>query len=138
MLSKREQSGHWGQRRYQSGFVLIDALIAIFLLTMSFAALYGLTEGAIQNSREALVTTEAANLAQELMEQLSARPWSENFAEGQCIPGGKVQGTKNGLQWSISSAWELENVLLKVTTEVTWPKKGHLTTYGLTTLFYVE
>ncbi|HVJ48892.1 hypothetical protein [Desulfitobacterium sp.] len=126
----------WERRK--NGFVLIDVLIALFLWTMSFAALYGLTEGASQNSRDALVTTEAANLAQNLMEQLSAHPWPENFAEGKCIPGGKVQGSENGFQWSIQSTWESENVLLKVTTQVTWPKKGHLSTYDLTTLYYLE
>ena len=132
MVKKRHQ------KRQKNGFVLIDALIAVFLLSTSFAALYGLTEGAIQNSREALATTEAANLAQNLMEQLSAQPWSDNFAEGKCIPGGKVQGTESGFQWIITSEWELENVLLEVTTQVTWPKKGHLSTYDLTTLFYLE
>lgn len=122
----------------KNGFVLIDALIAIFLLTTSFAALYGLTEGAIQNSREALATTEAANLAQNLIERLSAQPWQDNFAEGKCIPGGKVEGSENGFLWSISSEWEVEDALLIVTTQVSWPKKGNLSTYDLTTLYYVK
>ncbi|AHF07424.1 type IV pilus modification PilV family protein [Desulfitobacterium metallireducens] len=126
------------RKHEEYGFVLIDALIAIFLLTMSFAALYGLTEGAIQNSREALATTEAANLAQNLMEQLSTQSWPDNFAEGKCIPGGKIQGSENGFQWSIFSEWELENVLLKVTTQVSWPKKDHLSIYDITTLYYLQ
>lgn len=121
-----------------NGFVLIDALIAIFLLTTCFAALYGLTEGAIGNSREALATTEAANVAQNLMEQLSAQAWEDNFAEGKCIPEGKVEGSENGYRWTISSEWEVENVLLKVTTQVGWPKRGNLSTYDLTTLYYVQ
>lgn len=126
------------ENKYKNGFVLIDALIALFLLTTSFAALYGLTEGALQNSREALATTEVANIAQNLMEQLSAQPWTDNLAEGKCIPGGNVQGSENGYQWNISSEWEEENILLKVTTQVTWPKKGSLSTYELTSLYYVK
>lgn len=126
------------QKRSQEGFILIDALLAVFLLTTSFAALYGLTEGAVQNSREALATTEAANLAQNLIEQLATQSWQDNFAEGKCIPGGKVEGSENSYRWSIASEWELENVLLKVKTQVTWPKKGHLSTYDLTTLYYIE
>ena len=125
---------HKGQR----GFVLIDVLMALFLLATGFAALYGLTEGAIQNSREALVITEAANLAQNLTEQLSVQSWTQNFAEGRCVPGSEVLGTENGFQWSIQSEWERENILLKVTTQVTWLKKGHPTRYALTTLFLTE
>lgn len=53
-----------------------------FMLDVEYNALYGLTEGAIQNSREALVMTEAANLAQNLLEQLSSRPWTQNFTGG--------------------------------------------------------
>lgn len=132
MLSEKKRN------KRKNGFVLIDALLALFLWTTSFAALYGLTEGAIQNSRDALVMTEAANLAQDLMEQLSAHPWPQNFAEGKCVPGGEVKGSENGFQWSVQSEWESENVLLQVTTQVTWPKKGYLSTYTLTTLYYLE
>lgn len=121
-----------------AGFVLVDVLIALFLWTTGFSALYGLTEGAIQNSREALVMTKAANLAQDKMEQLSARPWSQNFAEGKCIPGSEVKGSDQGLQWSVQAEWESDNVLLKVTTQVTWLKKGIPATYILTTLYFVQ
>lgn len=121
-----------------AGFVLVDVLIALFLWTTGFSALYGLTEGAIQNSREALVMTEAANLAQGKMEQLSARPWTQNFAEGRCIPGSEVKGSDQGLQWSVQAEWESNNVLLKVTTQVTWLKKGIPAAYTLTTLFFVQ
>ncbi|WP_434511816.1 type IV pilus modification PilV family protein [Desulfitobacterium sp. AusDCA] len=121
-----------------AGFVLVDVLIALFLWATGFSALYGLTEGAIQNSREALVMTEAANLAQNLLEQLSARPWTQNFTEGKCLPGSEVKGSEQGLQWSVKSEWESENVLLKVTAQVTWLKKGYPSTYTLTTLYCVQ
>lgn len=122
----------------ESGFVLLDVVFALFLFTLGFTSLYGLTEGAIHETQQALNFTEAANLAQNLMEDLSAHPWSDNFARQRCVPGASVDGSKGRFQWSITSDWQdpdQVDELLKVQIKVSWQENGKEKSYTLDTLF---
>lgn len=74
-----------------SGFVLLDVLLALFLFTMGFAAVYGLSHAAFKEGEEALNLTQAANIAQELMETFA----NEVGVKGNGIPDRIMQGKKD-------------------------------------------
>lgn len=122
----------------EQGFVLLDVVFALFLFTLGFAALYGLTEGATQEAQQVLNFTEAANHAQNLMEDLAAHPWLDNLAEGRCKPGETVEGQKGRFQWKVYSEWEVPDELLRVQVEVSWQEKRKIQNYSLDTLFAVK
>lgn len=110
----------------------------MFLLSLGFAVLFGLTEGAISEARQASYLMEGANLAQKKLEQLAAHPWSSNLAQKDCIPGGTVEGDEGKFHWLIYSEWEEIPQLLKVRVEVTWTERGNPYQYKLESLYVVE
>lgn len=121
----------------EQGFVLLDVVFALFLFGLGFTALYGLTEGANQETQQVFNRTEAANRAQNLMENLSAHSWSENLAVGRCIPGGSVEGRDGQFQWEIVSDWEIPSELLRVQVIISWRERGKVQNYALHTFFFV-
>lgn len=125
-------------KKGEQGFLLLDVVFALFLFTLGFAALYGLTEGAIQEAQQVSNLTEAANYAQYVMEDLAAHPWTENFAEGSCTPGETVEGQKGRFQWKVVSEWETVGELLSVQVEVSWQEKRKIQKYSLVTLFSIQ
>ncbi len=120
------------------GFVLFDVLLAVFLLSIGFAVLFGLTEGAVSEARQASTLMEGANLAQKKLEQLAAHAWSDNLSSQACIPGGKVEGDDGKFHWLIYSQWEGTPQLLKVSVEVSWTERGNPYQYKLESLYAVE
>ena len=116
-----------------SGFVLIDVLLALFLFTIGFAAVYGLSIGAIKEGEEALNVTMAANIAQELMETFA----SEVKGRENRIPDGIIQGKKDLFQWQITTEWIIPEKLLQVNVSITWLERGKTQEYRLTSMFPV-
>lgn len=123
---------HYGEK----GFVLLDVLLALFLFTLGFGALFGLSQGALREAEQALRLTEAANCAQSILESLAAESWSDNIQEGRCIPGGEVEGRDELLRWKIISQWEIAEVLLRVRVEVSWLEQGVVQSYTLESLYH--
>jgi len=119
----------------EEGFVLIDVLLAIFLFALCFGALFGLTEGALQEAHEALRLTEAANYAQSIMESLNAHSWQENINEGRCIPGAEVKGQEGLFRWTVASQWIKEQELISVRVEVSWVERGRWQSYDLESFY---
>jgi hypothetical protein len=117
---------------------LLDVLLAIFLFSLGFAVLYGLSEGALVEKRQASSLMEAANLAQKEMDQLAAHSWKENINHQACIPGGTVEGIEGNYRWLISSDWDDIPQLLRVSIEVHWIERGTFAVYKLESLFEVE
>lgn len=122
----------------EQGFVLLDVVFALFLFTLGFTALYGLTEGATQEAQQVINLTEAANHAQYLMEDLAAHPWIDNFAESRCKPGETVEGQKGRFKWQVFAEWHTPGELLRVQVEVTWKEKQKTRNYTLDTLFSIQ
>ncbi|WP_338031871.1 hypothetical protein [Desulfosporosinus fructosivorans] len=110
----------------------------MFLLSLGFAVLFGLTEGAISEARQASYLMEGTNLAQKKMEQLAAHTWSRNFAQQACIPGGTVEGNEGEFHWLVHSEWGEIPQLLKVRVEVSWTQRGNPYQYILESLYAVE
>lgn len=121
-----------------TGYVLIDVLLALFLFSLGFAMLFGLTEGAVFEARQASTLLEGANLAQEKLEQLAAQTWRYNIASRACIPGGTVEGNEGKFQWLIHSEWGDIPELLRVSVEVRWMERGNPYYYKLESLYVVE
>ncbi|HBV89034.1 MAG TPA: hypothetical protein DEF42_20880 [Desulfosporosinus sp.] len=120
------------------GYVLFDVLLALFLFSLGFAALFGLTVGALYESGQASNLMEGANLAQSKMDRLAAHEWSDNFARRDCVPGGIVEGTDGRFHWLIRSEWHDSPELLEVGVEVHWMERGHPYQYKLESLYAVE
>lgn len=120
------------------GYVLFDVLLALFLFSLGFAVLFGLTEGAVTKSRQASSLMEGANLAQKVMDRLAIHDWRENLAQQACIPGGTVEGHEGKFQWIIRSDWDSIPQLLRVSVEVFWQEKGNYSQYKLESLYAIE
>lgn len=118
---------------------MLDVLLALFLFSLGFAVLFGLTEGAIAQSRQASTLMEGANLAQKTMDQLAIHDWRDNFARQACILDGTVEGQEGKFQWIIRANWEDEMLqLLRVSVEVFWIEKGSYSQYKLESLYAVK
>ena len=113
-------------------------LLALFLFSLGFAVLFGLTEGALSESRQAASLLEGANLAQKKLEQLAVHAWSDNIARQACIPGGIVEGQEGKFHWLITSTWDDIPQLLRVSVEVRWTERGNTSKYQLESLYAVE
>lgn len=120
------------------GYVFFDVLLALFLFSLGFAVLFGLTEGALSEARQAAALMDGANLAQQKMDQLAVHNWTENILRRNCIPGGTVEGNEGNFHWIIASDWENSPNLLRVSVEVCWIEKGNLSRYKLESLYSVE
>jgi Tfp pilus assembly protein PilV len=120
------------------GFVLFDVLLALFLFSLGFGVLFGLTEKALAETRQAASLLEGANLAQEIMDRLASHSWSENIAEQACIPGETVEGYSGKFHWYIYSKWDDLPQLLRVSVKVCWVDQGHQSLYLLESLYDVE
>ncbi|MFZ3132163.1 MAG: hypothetical protein WA125_13990 [Desulfosporosinus sp.] len=120
------------------GYVLFDVLLALFLFSLGFAVLFGLTEGAVSEARQASTLMEGANLAQEIMDRLAVRNWSDNIARQVCIPGGTVEGNEGKFRWLIVSNWDDLPQLLRISVEVRWVEMGNPAWYKLESLYAVE
>lgn len=122
----------------EKGFVLLDVILALFLFTVGFAALYGLSEKALSEADQALCLTEAANHAQNIMETLGAESWRDNIRRGSCIPGGEVEGSEGFFRWRVYSDWDIPDELLRVKVEVSWLEQGSIQSYTLESLYALQ
>ncbi|TGE34207.1 hypothetical protein [Desulfosporosinus sp. Sb-LF] len=121
------------------GYVMFDVLLALFLFSLGFAVLYGLTEGAVYESRQASTFMEGANLAQKKLDQLAVHTWSDNINQGACIPGGIVEGSEGKFHWLIRTDWDDIPQLLRVSVEVRWSEQGNPSSwYILESLYAVD
>lgn len=120
------------------GYVLLDALMAVFFFSLGFAVLFGLIESAVRETESAQNMTQAANLAQQTIERLSAKPWSQNLAQGLVVPGASVLGEEGKFNWIIDSDWHIPSTLIRINVRVSWPEQGKTGTYTLGSVFYVQ
>lgn len=120
------------------GYVLVDVLLALFLFSLGFAVLFGLTERAIAESRQASDLMEGANLAQKIMDRLAIHDWRDNLDREACIPGGTVEGHEGRFKWIIHSNWVDMPQLLRVSVEVFWKGNENYSQYKLESLYVVE
>ena len=118
--------------------MLFDVLLGVFLFSLGFAVLFGLTEGATSQARQASTLMEGANLAQGTMDRLAVHKWSENIASQACLPGVTVEGYEGKFHWLIHSEWDDSPQLIRVTTEVRWTERGNPFQYKLESLYAVE
>ena len=126
------------ENQSSKGYILLDVLLAVFLFSLGFAALYGLSEGALNETREAASLAAAANLAQSRMEELAAHGWRETINSQACIPGGTVEGSEGAFHWIIRANWDDIPQLLRVNVEVRWFEQGVPVSYQIESLFEVD
>ena len=124
--------------RRQGGFALFDVLMALFLFSLGFAAVYGLRESTYAETRTAIMQTEAVNLAQTQLESLLAHSWSENLRLKRVIPGEVLENTNGFYNLQTEAAWTAVPGLLKVKVRIDWPEGVKRRNYELEGLYYVE
>lgn len=120
------------------GYALLDVLLALFLFSISFPALFGLTETTNFENQQASNLSQAMNIAQKSMERLAGGSWTENIANSGCILGGVVVGREGLFGWTISAEWDTFPDLLKIETEVKWLERGKIRSYRLGSLYYAD
>ena len=125
-------------RKASQGYVLFDVLLALFLFSLGLAVLFGLTEGAVSEARQASTLMVGANFAQQKLDQLAVHDWSENISQQACIPGGTVEGNDGKFYWILCSNWDDIPQLLRVSVEVRWTERGNASWYKLESLYAVE
>lgn len=118
--------------------MLLDVLLGLFIFSLGFAVLFGLTEEAVFEAQQASTLMEAANLAQETMDRLTTQGWSENIATGACLPGSTVEGNEGRFHWLVRSDWDDIPQLLRVGIEVSWLERGKYSIYKLESLYAVD
>jgi hypothetical protein len=129
--------GQGGEReeKKRNGYVLYDVLMALFLFSLGFAAIFALDEAAIRETREAITLNQAVNLAETTLEKLAADSWRENILSGACVPGGRIQGSEDGFRWTFEADWTGPAGLLRVCLSVEWQEDGKSKIYVLESLY---
>lgn len=122
----------------KKGYALVDVLMALFLFSIGFSVVYSLTETAVSENQQAANLTQAMSIAQKTMDRLAVRPWSENLAEGECIPGETVTGCEGLFDWTLYAEWDEYPELLNIEMEVEWLEKGDARSYHLGSVYYVD
>jgi len=112
--------------------------MGIFLFSIGFAGLYGLTEAAVQQTQEGKNLIEAANLAQSIMDELANQGWGDKLAAGLYVPGNPVEGESGIFHWTVTTEWDGVPSLLRVNVEVSWPESGGSQSVVLRGMFDVE
>lgn len=117
----------------ESGFTLIEVLVALTILSVSLAALLAIFMQGLDRARESTNEAAARVLAQSLLAQAKT---AQNLAFG--TSSGKI----NGLQWRTQiepygsaadqSAWQ--RIPAHIVATVTWRGDGGLRTVSLSTL----
>lgn len=123
--------------RRNEGYILMDVLTALFLLSLGFAAFLGMNEGAVSETNQAANLCQAANIAQSKMEELAAGSWQENMDEGLCVPGEEVQGTEGKFRWTVDTDWGSPAAIIDVRISVEWLEQGQNRKYVLESMYDV-
>jgi len=122
----------------KKGYALVDVLMALFLFSLGFSVLYSLTETAVSENQQAANLTQAVSIAQQTMDRLAVRPWSENLAEGKCIPAEPFTGCEGLFDWTLYTEWDENPELLNIEMKVEWLEKGDIRSYHLGSVYYVD
>ena len=104
--------------RDDSGFTLVEAVVALLLATIMFTALAYALVGTLRATNSARMNQQAVDLANQELEDLRRVPWPE--LEGMVTPAG-VSGARPEVPSAGPEAVEENNVVYSVTTYVTQP-----------------
>jgi general secretion pathway protein I len=117
-----------GRRRGQSGFSLIEVLVALVVLTVGLGSLYSAFSTALNAAGRVDSHVAAIQLAQSLLDQHTA---------GRVLKTGVAQGRDGAFAWSVSvvpaddeiapsteaGAWQLQRIVVSVA----WPRQRQFT-----------
>jgi type IV pilus assembly protein PilV len=115
--------------RRESGFTMVEVLVALFIMTISLAALIGLTASGMKANAYARHATEASVVAEDKLEQLRVMT-PANLTSGNDTCDAKAFVTATGSYtrtWTVS--WN--GSLATLTVRVSWSEDGqpHAITY---------
>ena len=85
-------SNNWLQYSYQKGFTLIETIVGIVVLAISFSVLTSLVFPVAEQSAEQLHQIKAAELAQSLLNEIQNKVFDENSD----MAGGRVRCGESG------------------------------------------
>lgn len=100
----------------QQGVVLLEAMIAILIFSMSVLAIVGLQAAMIKNTADSKFRADASYIAQERLGQIWAdpdptRPGYTTFVEANTdisslLPGGTRTTAQSGVQFTVTVNWQ--------------------------------
>lgn len=93
------------------GFTLIEAVVALAVLSLSLSAILALLSGSAGRVARAVERERATLLAQSVLEEALARPFEP----------GEREGSFGDFRWRVRQAQSDESGLVEVALLVTWP-----------------
>lgn len=108
--------------RQEKGFVLLDAIVGVLILSVGITTLFHLSAGA----RRALFLSQwkakAVNLVQTELEGIKSIGVEQALAEGRVVPGETLEtALENGMRLEVTSSWVAGNDnLLEVRLSACW------------------
>ena len=108
--------------RRESGFTMVEVLVALFIMTVSLAALIGLTSSGMKANAYARHATEASVVAEDKLEQLRV------MAPANLVPGTDTCDAKAFVSatGSYTRTWTVSwnGALATLTVRVMWSEDG--------------
>ena len=108
--------------RQEKGFVLLDAIVGVLILSMGITTLFHLSIGARRALYLSQWKAKAINLAQTELEEIKSMGVDQALAAGRMAPGQTVETRlENGMRLEVFSSWAAgsEN-LLEVRLSSSW------------------
>jgi len=97
----------------QQGVVLLEAMIAILIFSMSVLAIVGLQAAMIKNTSDSKYRAEASHIAQKRIgliwsdpNNLPADGSNTVIAITDVLPGGSISITRAGVQYTVTITWQ--------------------------------
>lgn len=95
----------------RQGFTLVEAVVALAVLSLSLSAILALLSGSAGRVARAVERERATLLAQSVLEETLARPFEP----------GEREGSFEGVRWRVRQAPSDESGLVEVALLVSWP-----------------
>ena len=115
----------WGSNKNnQSGFTIIEVMIAVSIFAIGFLAISSLQFSASKNNRTASEVTQAVTIVTDRMERMMVLPFDHEDLDPDLNPHSTMQG-KYGIQWIVIDSdlnGDEVNDSKTVTMTVSWEK----------------
>ena len=117
--------------RREKGFVLLDAIVGVLILSIGITTLFHLSAGARRAIYLSQWKEKAINLAQSELEGIKSMGLEQALATGRIVPGQTVTTRlENGMSLAVSGSWPAGNSdLLQVKLSAAWslgPEPGRV------------
>lgn len=136
--------------RYESGYSLVEVMVAIMILSLAIIPMVGMFDAGMQGAMSAGDYDRARVLANERLEKVRALPYNKpgspaDSAVELYTPGSPVTGTQSDFSYTVTTRYWTESAgvpqpadnsfvrpMMQITVTVTWGSGKSYTTSGFT------